>query len=61
LRELEEGEALRFPVGQQGAHQIVNRSKDTVTFLAISSHGRPDIVEYPDSGKLGYWDGEQRG
>jgi uncharacterized cupin superfamily protein len=40
LRELEEGEALRFPVSEQGAHQIVNRSEDTVTFLAISSHGR---------------------
>src|SRR6476659_8258024 len=24
-RELEEGEALRFPVGEEGAHQILNR------------------------------------
>ena len=45
-RELEEGEALRFPVGEPGAHQLVNRSEESVTFLAISSHGRPDIVEY---------------
>ncbi len=24
-----------------------------MTFIAISSHGRPDIVVYPDSDKLG--------
>ena len=52
-RELEEGEALRFPVGEEGAHQILNRSADTVTFLAISSSGRPDVVVYPDSDKIG--------
>ena len=53
LRELEEGEAVRFPVGESGAHQLLNRSTDTVMFVAISSHGRPDIVVYPDSDKLG--------
>ena len=52
-RELEEGEALRFPLGEQGAHQIVNRSEEPVTFLAVSSHGRPDVVVYPDSDKIG--------
>src|SRR6478609_9032165 len=40
-RELEEGEALRFPVGEEGAHQIFNRSGELVRFLALSSHGRP--------------------
>jgi len=53
IRELEEGEALRFPLGEEGAHQILNRTKETATFLAISSHGRPDVVVYPDSGKIG--------
>ena len=53
MRELEEGEAVRFPLGEAGAHQILNRSQDTVTFLALSSHGRPDVVIYPDSNKLG--------
>jgi uncharacterized cupin superfamily protein len=51
-RELEEGEALRFPLGEEGAHQIFNRSDETVTFLAVSSHGRPDIVVRPDSNTL---------
>lgn len=52
-RELEEGEALRFPLGEEGAHQIYNRTEETVTFLAVSSHGRPDIIVYPDTDKIG--------
>ena len=52
-RAMEEGEAVRFPVGEEGAHQLSNPTDEPVTFLAISSHGRPDIVVYPDSGKVG--------
>jgi uncharacterized cupin superfamily protein len=52
-RELEEGEALRFELGEQGAHQIFNTTEQTVTFLAISSHGRPDVIVYPDANKIG--------
>jgi uncharacterized cupin superfamily protein len=57
-RELEEGEAVRFPLGEEGAHQIYNRSDRPATFLAISSSGRPDIIVYPDSDKIGV--GERR-
>jgi len=53
VRELEEGEAVRFPLGEKGAHQILNRTEEVATFLAISSHGRPDVVVYPDSDKIG--------
>lgn len=53
VRELEEGEALRFALGEEGAHQIINRSEEPVTLLAVSSHGRPDVVVYPDSDKIG--------
>jgi uncharacterized cupin superfamily protein len=52
-RELEEGEAFRFPLGEEGAHQILNRSEETVVFLAVSSNGRPDVIVYPDSDKIG--------
>jgi uncharacterized cupin superfamily protein len=61
VRELEEGEVLRFPLGEEGAHQILNRSDETATFLAISSHGRPDIVVYPDSDKIGVGERLPRG
>jgi uncharacterized cupin superfamily protein len=60
-RELEEGEALRFPLGEEGAHQILNRSEEPATFLAISSSGRPDVVVYPDSGKVGVGERLPRG
>lgn len=53
IRDLEEGEVLRFALGQEGAHQIVNNTDGTATFLAVSSHGRPDVVVYPDSDKIG--------
>ncbi len=52
-RNLAEGEVVSFPRGEAGAHQIVNRTDATVRFVAISTHGDPDIVIYPDSNKLG--------
>jgi len=52
-REMEEGEAIRFPLGEKGAHQIFNHTDQPVTFLALSSHGRPDVVVYPDANKIG--------
>ena len=52
-RELEQGEVVAFPVGEEGAHQIVNPGEEPATFLAISSSGRPDVVVYPDSDKIG--------
>jgi uncharacterized cupin superfamily protein len=51
-RTLAEGEVVSFLRGEDGAHQVVNRTDSTVRFLAISTHGEPDIVIYPDSGKL---------
>jgi uncharacterized cupin superfamily protein len=52
-RRLARGEVVRFPVGEPGAHQLANDTEDEVRFLAISTHGQPDIVIYPDEGKLG--------
>jgi uncharacterized cupin superfamily protein len=47
-REMEEGEVACFRVGEQGAHQIVNRTEEAVRFLAISNQ-QPDIMVRPDS------------
>jgi uncharacterized cupin superfamily protein len=52
-RVLSEGDVISFPRGEDGAHQLVNRTDTPVRFLAISTHGDPDIVLYPDSNKLG--------
>jgi uncharacterized cupin superfamily protein len=51
-RDLEAGEVIAFPRGEDGAHQLVNRTTATVRFLAFSTNGDPDIVIYPDSGKV---------
>ena len=51
-RDLEPGEAVAFPVGEQGAHQLLNRTADTVRFLAVSNQ-QPDIIIRPDSGTIG--------
>lgn len=51
-RVLEVGEAVRFPLGEQGAHQISNPTDEEVRFLAVSTNGAPDIVVYPDSNKV---------
>jgi uncharacterized cupin superfamily protein len=61
VRDLEEGEAIRFALGEDGAHQVFNRSQDTVSLLAVSSSGRPDVVIYPDSNKLGVGERLPRG
>jgi uncharacterized cupin superfamily protein len=51
-RELAQGEVVAFTRGEQGGHQLVNRSEQLVRFLAFSTNGEPDIVIYPDSGKV---------
>jgi uncharacterized cupin superfamily protein len=52
-RDLEQGEVVAFLRGEGGAHQIVNRTDETVRFLAFSPSGEPDIILQLDSGKVG--------
>ena len=52
-RELVAGEVVAFARGEEGAHQLANRSSETVRFLALSTNDEPDIVLYPDAGKVG--------
>src|SRR3989440_9191142 len=50
-RAVEPGEVLVFPVGERGAHQLVNRTEAAVRLLPVSTAGAPDIVAPPASGK----------
>jgi len=52
-RALEPGEAVHFPLGEAGAHQLRNDTAERVRYLAVSSNGRPDVIVYPDSNKIG--------
>jgi uncharacterized cupin superfamily protein len=49
-RELAEGEAVQFPRGRAGAHQLSNRSDSVVRVVIAAYHGTPEVIEYPDDG-----------
>ena len=51
-RELKEGEVVHFPRGPEGAHQLLNRSDTVARYLIAAAQGTPEIIEYPDSGKI---------
>jgi uncharacterized cupin superfamily protein len=51
-RDIGPGEVLAFPVGERGAHQLVNRTTETIRFLAFSNQ-QPDIIIRPDSQTIG--------
>jgi uncharacterized cupin superfamily protein len=51
-RRLEPGDVVHFPRGPEGAHQVINRSDEPARFVIASSNASPEIVEYPDSGKI---------
>jgi uncharacterized cupin superfamily protein len=57
-RELAEGDVVCFPRGPAGAHQVLNRSDEPVRVLMLSTMVMPEIVEYPDSEKVGARDAE---
>ncbi|MFQ5701513.1 MAG: cupin domain-containing protein [Acidobacteriota bacterium] len=47
------GDFISLPPGRKGAHQIINDSNAPLKYLAVSTMEIPEVVEYPDSGKLG--------
>jgi len=51
-RELEEGEVVAFPIGEEGAHKVTNRSDAIVRVLIASQMNEPEVAVYPDSGKV---------
>lgn len=51
-RELAPGDVVFFPTGADGAHQVVNHADEPARYLFAASHAYPEVVEYPDSGKL---------
>jgi uncharacterized cupin superfamily protein len=55
-RELEQGDVVGFPVGEEGAHQVVNRGDSLARFLAISNSGAPEAVVQPDADKIGIFE-----
>jgi len=51
--ELAPGDAVHFGSGPDGAHQMINRTDDPVRYVVAAANISPEVVEYPDSGKVG--------
>jgi uncharacterized cupin superfamily protein len=51
-RELVEGDVACFSRGRAGAHQVRNATEEPARILMLSTLIAPEILEYPDSGKL---------
>ena len=49
---LRAGDLVAAPAGRE-AHQIINTAAEELRFLAFSTIGEVDVVEYPDTGKIG--------
>lgn len=55
------GDAVVFPAGESGAHQVINVSDEPARFMMISTMIEPEIAEYPDSGQIGVFAGRAPG
>jgi uncharacterized cupin superfamily protein len=53
--ELEPGDAVCFPEGEEGAHKVTNRSDGRVRVAMLSTKRDPAVSVYPDSNKVGIW------
>jgi uncharacterized cupin superfamily protein len=51
--DLVEGDVVAFPRGDAGLHQVLNRTDAPIRVLMLSTMIMPDVVHYPDSGKIG--------
>lgn len=50
-----------LPAGTGDAHQVVNTSEQPLRYLCISTMRHPEVVTYPDSGKVGVITGSAPG
>ena len=58
---LRAGDYVALPAGAAHAHQIRNDSAGDLVFLCIATMTQPDVVVYPDSGKVGIFVGAAPG
>jgi uncharacterized cupin superfamily protein len=52
-QELAEGDVVAFPRGAEGLHQVRNATDEPIRVLMLSTMIAPEVVHYPDSGKIG--------
>ena len=59
--DLTPGDYAACPVGEAGAHQMVNTGDEPLRYLAVSTMAEPDITLYPETGKVGLFAGAAPG
>ncbi|MCH7343596.1 cupin domain-containing protein [Pelomonas sp. CA6] len=47
------GDVIFIPCGPDYPHHLLNTSDRPLSYLSISTQERPEVCEYPDSGKIG--------
>ncbi len=56
---VKEGDVIGCPAGNAGtAHQLINTGAGELRYLAVSTQIDPEVCEYPDSGKIGAYCGD---
>jgi uncharacterized cupin superfamily protein len=51
--EMSAGDFALIPRGREHAHTMQNRGSAELVYLCMSTMNAPDVIQYPDSGKLG--------
>lgn len=59
--DLEAGDYVALPAGEDSAHQMVNPGDEAVEYLVISTMNEPEVLGYPDSEKVGVMVGDPPG
>jgi uncharacterized cupin superfamily protein len=58
---ISEGDYVALPARAEGAHQLVISSEAVLRYLCFSTMVEPDVMVYPDSGKVGIFGGAAPG
>jgi len=56
-----EGTYVHCPAAPEGAHRVVNDGDEPLRYLMVSTMREPEVIEYPDSDKVGVFAGSPPG
>jgi uncharacterized cupin superfamily protein len=55
------GDYVALPAREEASHQLINSSEVVLRYLCFSTMIEPDVMVYPDSGKVGIFGGAAPG
>jgi uncharacterized cupin superfamily protein len=57
---LRAGDFISAPADAKQPHQIINTSDSELSYIALGTSEPADVMQYPDSGKYGVWQGSTK-